>query len=48
MRSSFDKAGKIRGMFDATSTSECERMRTKLLQVLEEEPPQRAWRPRKR
>jgi cytochrome oxidase Cu insertion factor (SCO1/SenC/PrrC family) len=34
-----DKTGKIRGMFDATSTSDCERLRTMLLKCLEEQPP---------
>ena len=28
-----DKAGKIRGMFDATSTNDCERLRTMLLEM---------------
>jgi protein SCO1 len=36
----FDKAGKIRGMFDATSLRECEKMRELLLKLLQEEPPQ--------
>ena len=36
----FDKTGKIRGMFEATSTRECERLRTKLLELLEEDAPQ--------
>jgi cytochrome oxidase Cu insertion factor (SCO1/SenC/PrrC family) len=35
----FDKSGKIRGMFDATSTRECERLRTKLLELLDEDAP---------
>jgi cytochrome oxidase Cu insertion factor (SCO1/SenC/PrrC family) len=35
-----DKAGAIRGMFDATSTSDSERLRTMLLKCLAEEPPQ--------
>jgi cytochrome oxidase Cu insertion factor (SCO1/SenC/PrrC family) len=34
-----DKAGKIRGVFDATSKNECQRLRTTLLQCLQEEPP---------
>ncbi len=37
-----DKAGKIRGMFDATSKSDCQRLRTMLLECLQEEPPQPA------
>jgi cytochrome oxidase Cu insertion factor (SCO1/SenC/PrrC family) len=35
-----DKAGKIRGMFDATSKSDCRRLRTMLLECLQEKPPQ--------
>jgi cytochrome oxidase Cu insertion factor (SCO1/SenC/PrrC family) len=34
-----DKSGKIRGMYDATSKSQCERLHAKLLECLEEEPP---------
>jgi cytochrome oxidase Cu insertion factor (SCO1/SenC/PrrC family) len=34
-----DKAGKVRGIFDATSKNECQRLRTMLLQCLEEKPP---------
>ena len=34
-----DKAGKIRGMFDATSNSDCERLRTMLLKLVEEASP---------
>jgi cytochrome oxidase Cu insertion factor (SCO1/SenC/PrrC family) len=34
-----DKSGKVRGMFDATSTSDSDRMRTLLLKCLEEQPP---------
>ena len=34
-----DKTGKIRGMYDATSKSQCERLHTKLLECLAEEPP---------
>ena len=34
-----DKTGKIRGMFDATSKSQCERLHTRLLECLAEEPP---------
>jgi cytochrome oxidase Cu insertion factor (SCO1/SenC/PrrC family) len=33
-----DKAGKIRGMFDAVSISDSERLRTKLMKCLAEEP----------
>jgi cytochrome oxidase Cu insertion factor (SCO1/SenC/PrrC family) len=33
-----DKSGKIRGMFDATSRRDCERLRTMLLDCLKEEP----------
>jgi cytochrome oxidase Cu insertion factor (SCO1/SenC/PrrC family) len=36
----FDKTGKIRGMFEATSTRECEQLRTKLLELLAEDVPQ--------
>jgi cytochrome oxidase Cu insertion factor (SCO1/SenC/PrrC family) len=36
----FDKAGKIRGAYDATSLQECEQMHKKLLELLAEEPPQ--------
>ena len=36
----FDKAGKIRGMFDATSLSQCERMHELLLELQAEEAPQ--------
>lgn len=35
-----DKTGKIRGMFDATSEIECDRMRKLLVELLEEKPPQ--------
>ena len=35
-----DKAGKIRGMFDATSTSDSERLQTMLMKCLKEKPPQ--------
>jgi cytochrome oxidase Cu insertion factor (SCO1/SenC/PrrC family) len=31
-----DKAGKVRGMFNATSTNDCQRMRTMLLELAEE------------
>lgn len=34
-----DKTGKIRGMYDATSKSQCERLRTRLLECQAEEPP---------
>ena len=34
-----DKTGKIRGWYDATSKSQCERLHTKLLECLAEEPP---------
>jgi protein SCO1/2 len=34
-----DKAGKIRGMYDATSKAQCERLHTKLMECLAEEPP---------
>jgi cytochrome oxidase Cu insertion factor (SCO1/SenC/PrrC family) len=34
-----DKTGKIRGMFDATSESQCARMKNLLLECLAEEPP---------
>ena len=43
-----DKTGKIRGMFDATSKSQCERLHTLLLELLEEEPPQRPGREQRR
>jgi cytochrome oxidase Cu insertion factor (SCO1/SenC/PrrC family) len=36
-----DKTGKIRGMFDAMSTRECERMHSMLLKCLAEDPPQK-------
>jgi cytochrome oxidase Cu insertion factor (SCO1/SenC/PrrC family) len=35
----FDKAGKLRGMYDGTSKSQCERLHTRLLECLAEEPP---------
>lgn len=35
-----DKAGKVRGMFDATSRIDCERLHTMLLALQKEEPPQ--------
>jgi cytochrome oxidase Cu insertion factor (SCO1/SenC/PrrC family) len=35
-----DKSGKIRGMFDATSQSECQRLQAMLVECLKEEPPQ--------
>jgi protein SCO1/2 len=35
-----DKMGQIRGMYDATSKSDCQRLRTKLLECLKEEPSQ--------
>jgi cytochrome oxidase Cu insertion factor (SCO1/SenC/PrrC family) len=35
----FDKAGKIRGMYNATSKSESQRLRGKLAELLKEEPP---------
>jgi cytochrome oxidase Cu insertion factor (SCO1/SenC/PrrC family) len=35
----FDKAGKIRGNYDALSRSDCERMHKLLLELQEEEPP---------
>jgi cytochrome oxidase Cu insertion factor (SCO1/SenC/PrrC family) len=35
-----DKTGKIRGMFDATSETQCVRMKKLLLECLAEEPPQ--------
>jgi cytochrome oxidase Cu insertion factor (SCO1/SenC/PrrC family) len=35
----FDKKGKLRAMYDATSTRECEQMRAKLLECLEEDAP---------
>ncbi len=34
-----DKTGKIRGWYDATSKSQCERLHAKLLECLAEEPP---------
>jgi cytochrome oxidase Cu insertion factor (SCO1/SenC/PrrC family) len=34
-----DKSGNIRGMFDATSKSDCQRLRTMLLELLDEKPP---------
>ena len=34
-----DKKGKIRGMFDATSESQCNRLKAKLLECLAEKPP---------
>ena len=34
-----DKAGKIRGMFDATSKSECQRLHKMLVECLQEDPP---------
>ena len=43
-----DKKGKIRGMFDATSESQCERMHKLLLECLDEKPPARSWRPAQR
>jgi cytochrome oxidase Cu insertion factor (SCO1/SenC/PrrC family) len=36
----FDKTGRIRGMFDATSKSQCERLRTRLLECMAEDMPQ--------
>ncbi|HEY3393133.1 MAG TPA: SCO family protein [Lacipirellulaceae bacterium] len=36
----FDKSGKMRAMFEATSTRECEKLRSKLLELLEEDAPQ--------
>jgi cytochrome oxidase Cu insertion factor (SCO1/SenC/PrrC family) len=36
----FDKAGKIRGMFDAASRSQCERMNTMLVELQKEELPE--------
>lgn len=35
-----DKTGKVRGMFDATSKSQCQRLRTMLLKCLDEPYPQ--------
>jgi cytochrome oxidase Cu insertion factor (SCO1/SenC/PrrC family) len=35
----FDKAGNMRGYFDATSTLDCERMRKLLVECLHEKPP---------
>jgi cytochrome oxidase Cu insertion factor (SCO1/SenC/PrrC family) len=37
----FDKAGKIRGMFDATSKSDCQRLHTLLIECLNEAPPKK-------
>lgn len=34
-----DKSGKVRGMFDATSKIDCNRLHTLLLECLQEEPP---------
>jgi cytochrome oxidase Cu insertion factor (SCO1/SenC/PrrC family) len=34
-----DKTGQIRGMYDATSKSDCQRLRTKLLECVDEETP---------
>jgi cytochrome oxidase Cu insertion factor (SCO1/SenC/PrrC family) len=36
----YDKAGRQRGIFDAMSTSDCRRMRTLLIELEAEEPPQ--------
>jgi cytochrome oxidase Cu insertion factor (SCO1/SenC/PrrC family) len=36
----FDKAGKVRGLFDATSGNECQRLHAMLLKCLDEEFPQ--------
>jgi protein SCO1/2 len=36
----FDKAGKIRGMFDAASRSECNHMRAKLMELQQEDLPE--------
>jgi cytochrome oxidase Cu insertion factor (SCO1/SenC/PrrC family) len=36
----FDKAGKIRGMYNATSKSECQRLRSELLELMNEQSPQ--------
>jgi protein SCO1/2 len=33
----FDKTGKMRAVFEATSTRECEKLRTKLIELLEED-----------
>jgi hypothetical protein len=33
-----DKSGKIRGMYNATSKSDCQRLHTRLLECLAEEP----------
>jgi cytochrome oxidase Cu insertion factor (SCO1/SenC/PrrC family) len=35
-----DKSGKVRGMFDATSKSDCQRLRTLLMQCVKEQSPQ--------
>ncbi len=35
-----DKTGKIRGMYDATSKSQCQRLHARLLECMAEEPPQ--------
>ena len=35
----FDKAGKTRGVFNAMSKSDCQRLHAKLLELVEEEPP---------
>ncbi|MEX2093777.1 MAG: SCO family protein [Pirellulales bacterium] len=35
----FDKSGKMRGAYDATSKSQCERLHTRLVECLAEEPP---------
>ena len=35
----FDKSGKMRGAYDATSKSQCERLHQRLLECLAEEPP---------
>lgn len=37
----FDKAGKLRGIYDATSKSQCERLHARLLECMAEEPPSR-------
>jgi cytochrome oxidase Cu insertion factor (SCO1/SenC/PrrC family) len=34
-----DKSGQVRGMFDAASKNDCQRLRTMLLKLVEEEPP---------
>jgi hypothetical protein len=36
----FDKSGKMRAMFEATSTRECAKLRSKLLELLDEDAPQ--------